>query len=138
MSSRACAVSVSWVKGHAKDIDVERGRTTREDKIGNDGADKLAVAGAASHHVSAEVVADAQARRETARRTHEMMVASVVVERLLQEDLLKEDEPDRGSDVGSGVCIDDDRCMELTISDDVEPEPEGCDDNDVYARGGCR
>ena len=53
-----------------------------------------------------------------------------------REDLLKEDELDRGADVGSGVCIDDDRCMELTISDDVEPEPEGCcDGNDVYARG---
>ena len=41
LSSRACDVSVSWVKGHATSIDVDRGRTTSEDKAGNDCADKL-------------------------------------------------------------------------------------------------
>ena len=32
--SREGLVTVTWVKGHAKDFDVARGRTTREDKIG--------------------------------------------------------------------------------------------------------
>ena len=35
---------VTWVKDHAKNFDVVRGRTTREGKNGNDGADKLPVA----------------------------------------------------------------------------------------------
>ena len=43
--SRPTTVKVSWVKGHAKQIDIDRGRTTHEDKHGNDGADALAVAG---------------------------------------------------------------------------------------------
>ena len=51
LNSRANPVSVSWVKGHAKMIDVQRGRTTLLDKYGNDGADELAVAGAAQHPV---------------------------------------------------------------------------------------
>ena len=46
LHSRVSSVRVSWVKGHAKQIDVERGRTTSEDMIGNNGADELAVAGA--------------------------------------------------------------------------------------------
>ena len=31
LRSRAMAVVVSWVKGHAKQIDIDRGRTTKED-----------------------------------------------------------------------------------------------------------
>ena len=91
------------VKGHASKIDIERGRTTWEDKIGNDGADKLAVDGASTHKVSAEVVAHAKARRRIAKGTHEMMVA-ILVERQVQEDLAKEDLPDRGSD--DGLCCE--------------------------------
>ena len=37
---------VTKIKGHVKDADVEAGAATREDKIGNDEADGLAVAGA--------------------------------------------------------------------------------------------
>ena len=109
--SRDCDVSVSWVKGHATIADVDRGRATSEDKAGNDGADKLAVDGAAMHHVPAEVVAAAKARRQTAKRTHEMMVA-ILIERQKQENLIAENDPDRGSEMGdSGLEFDD--CMEL-------------------------
>ena len=102
LSSRACDVQVSWVKGHAKDIDVERGRTTREDKIGNDGADKLAVAGAAAHSVLPEVIACAKSRRDLAKRTHEMMVA-ILLERQKQESHLAEVVADRGSEMGDDM-----------------------------------
>ena len=118
--SRDCGVSVSWVKGHATVADVDRGRTTSEDKAGNDGADKLAVDGAAMHRVPPEVVAAAQARRQTAKRTHEMMVA-ILIERQKQENLIAENDPDRGSEMGDGG---------LDV-DDVEPEPLGCDGSDV-------
>ena len=39
-------VKVTHVKGHATWQDVERGRTTMFNKLGNDGADALAVQGA--------------------------------------------------------------------------------------------
>ena len=41
------------VKAHASHQDVAAGRVTAEDKLGNDGADGLAVAGAAMHAISA-------------------------------------------------------------------------------------
>ena len=40
LSARTQRVIVTWVKGHATEIDVTRARTIREDKIGNDGADE--------------------------------------------------------------------------------------------------
>ena len=69
LESRSCDVVVSWVKGHATRRDVQMGRTTSEDKVGNDGADELAVAGAASHRVQSEVVTSARKRRDLAKRT---------------------------------------------------------------------
>ena len=110
---RACDVSVSWVKGHATENDVKYGRTTCEDKAGNDGADKLAVAGAAIHHVPAEGAAEAMSRRQMAKRTQEMMV-NILIERQKQENLSAEEDPDpdRGSDMGEG-SLDFDDCMEL-------------------------
>ena len=129
LSSRVHEVSVSWVKGHAKQIDIERGRTTWEDKLGNDGADEMAVQGASTHKVPAEVVARAKARRRIARETHEMMVA-ILVERQIQEGLIKEDFPDRGSDDGFG-CELVNSCMELIQQEEDEPEPLGCDGNDI-------
>ena len=75
MRSRATRVCVSWVKGHARRVDVERGRATEEDKIGNDGADALAVAGAALHTVPVEVVGSARQRRQCATSVHKMILA---------------------------------------------------------------
>ena len=98
-------------QGHATENDVKHGRTTCEDKAGNDGADKLAVAGAATHHVPAEVAADAKSRRQMAKRTQEMMV-NILIERQKQENLFAEENPDRGSDMGEG-SLDFDDCMEL-------------------------
>ena len=105
--ARTSTVTVTWVKGHAKEIDVARGRTTREDKIGNDGADELAVAGAAAHTVQSEVVEAAAARRRSAMQTHDMML-SIVVARQLEEN--ETCEADRGSEMGDCMELD---CMEL-------------------------
>ena len=115
LCDRAGDVTVSWVKGHATEKDIKRGRTTYEDKAGNDGADKLAVAGAATHQVPAEVVEDARSRRQMARQTQEMMV-DILIERQKQENLFAEEQPDRGSDMGEGG-LDFDDCMELLESD---------------------
>ena len=73
--------------------------------------DKLAVVGAATHHVPAEVAADAKSRRQIAKRTQEMMV-NILIERQKQENLFAEENPDRGSDMGEG-SLDFDDCMEL-------------------------
>ena len=66
LQSRTVGVCVSWIKGHAKQIAIDRGRATEEDKRGNDGADKLAVAGANKHRVSFRVVGAAQQRKKNA------------------------------------------------------------------------
>ena len=85
-----------------------------EDKIGNDGADRLAVAGAAAHHVLPEVVASAKSRRQLAKKTHGMMLA-ILNERLRQETLLIENAADRVSDVGDDVA-----CVASVAASDTE------------------
>ena len=120
VAGRTSAVTVTWVKGHAKEIDVMRGRTTREDKIGNDGADELARDGADMHRVPSEVVEEANRRRTHAIHTHKMMLA-ILIERLNQETSLTA-EADRGSEMGEDLFVDVDfdnepsdneHCMEL-------------------------
>ena len=112
--SRASDVTVSWVKGHAKQIDVNRGRTTQEDKLGNDEADLLAVAGAAMHCAPADIVAAAKERRDLAKRTHAMMVA-IVIERQRQENQhVSASNADRGSDMGEDdICYLNDEDIDL-------------------------
>ena len=106
-------LAVVLVKGHAKDIDVARGRTTSEDKFGNDGADKLAVAGAATHRILSEVVVAAAERRHIAMQTHKMMLA-ILIARQSQEN--NGDDADRGSDMGDCMELD---CTEL-LDDDFD------------------
>ena len=60
LRSRVSSVRVCWVKGRAKQIDVVRGLTTKENMDGNDGADKLAVAGASTRQFQIEVVSVAK------------------------------------------------------------------------------
>ena len=75
------------------------GRTTREDKLGNDGADRLAVSGAALHAVRSEVVVAARRRRHDAIQTHEMMLA-ILFERTSHERRHMQETADRGSEMG--------------------------------------
>ena len=72
-----CSVVVTKVLGHAKAEDVENGRTTWENKIGNDCADRLARQGAAKHKVGPDILAAAASRKDLAVRVQSMMLAIV-------------------------------------------------------------
>ena len=128
LRARETNVSVSWVKGHAKKIDIDRGRTTWEDKAGNDGADELARAGARSHEICSEVVGSASLRKLAARQVHEMIIC-VLKARMAEEARIngarayQDDTDDRGSNfdmnssdteplqssdtVSTSACLDD-------------------------------
>ena len=119
LQCRATPVTVTWVKGHAKLADVASGRTTHEDMVGNNGADELAVLGAAQHEVCPDVVAAAFERRRCANMLHSMMVDIVVLRRSLEASMrdgrpasaltVSTSEPDigdRGSDMGDCDCLD--------------------------------
>ena len=103
-------VSVSWVLGHAKRIDVLRGRTTWADKLGNDGADELAVAGAATHAITADIIESAQSRMHVAMSVHTMML-DITRARQSARPAECDRDADRGSDLGdvseSDVCDSD-------------------------------
>jgi len=75
LHSRVSEVCVSWVKGHAKRVDIARWRTTEEDKKGNDGADALAVAGAHMHRVPEDILRRACERKQVAKCVQKYMVA---------------------------------------------------------------
>ena len=62
--------------------DVLTGRVLEEDRDGNNGADKLAVAGALLHQLPRNVVSNATTRKELARTTHRMMLEILVARRL--------------------------------------------------------
>ena len=111
LGSRETIATVTWVKGHATDLDVARGRTTVEDKKGNDGADELAVAGASKHRVPAEVVKAARARRKAAIETHRMMLAILSARQAAEHEASQD--ADRGSEMGDGIFdLDDDSARE--------------------------
>ena len=62
------------VKGHATDIDVQRGRVLACDKLGNDGADACACAGADQHAVPEALLRDVTFRQVAAKGVQRMMV----------------------------------------------------------------
>ena len=99
LKTRTNAVSVSWVKGHAKRIDIERGRTTELDKWGNDGADALAVRGAQSHRMSDSIVQSAKLRKLAVKSVQKMMIA-VLKARFAAEQAHDTEAADRGSELG--------------------------------------
>ncbi|CAE8637059.1 unnamed protein product [Polarella glacialis] len=74
MESRAGDVVVSKVKGHASERDVRSGRVKREDNVGNDAADLIAVEGAKSHAVPASAVAAQKQRVAVTEEKHAMKV----------------------------------------------------------------
>ena len=126
-------VCVSWVKGHATRVDVSRGRSTEEDKRGNDGADELARAGARLHHVSPEVVAAAKERRCVAVNVQRMMLC-VLKDRFLAETLSTDDaeEADRGSDHGDCISVAGAAGVAGAASDNEPPaDNEDCMSNSL-------
>jgi len=116
--SRSSPVQVMWVKGHAKPIDILRGRTTEEDKRGNDGADALAVAGAKMHPISSEVLEAAVQRREYAVQVQSMMV-TVLEARFEAEDGIANvsRNADRGSECDCTEFLDDEFGAGAPIAD---------------------
>jgi ribonuclease HI len=113
LRARQSVVSVSWVKGHAKQIDVDRSRTTQEDKTGNDGADALAVAGACLQQVPAEVLVDARERKEMAVNIQRMMIT--ILQARAEAECNNFDEAvdvDRGSEMGD--------CMPEFLDDEFD------------------
>ena len=112
LCSRQSVVSVSWVKGHAKQIDVDRGRVTKEDKTGNDGADALAVAGACLHQVPAELSTSACERKELAVNVQRMMIKILQARAEAESNSLDDAvDVDRGSEMGD--------CMSELLNDEL-------------------
>ena len=70
----AVSTNFTKVKGHALDIDVQRGRVLPIDKWGNDGADACACAGADRHAVPDSVLRVFAFRNIAATGTHKMMI----------------------------------------------------------------
>ena len=70
----AGAVAFTKVLGHAKEVDVAEGRTTRRNKWGNDRADKLAVDGALQHAAPSALIEDLKRNKARAQQVQLMMV----------------------------------------------------------------
>jgi ribonuclease HI len=130
LSTRMFRVSICWVKGHAKRIDIERGRATVQDKWGNDGADALAVSGAQMHRVPDDIVQSARQRKSSAKVVQSMMVA-VLQARFHAEQAQTTVIADRGSDCedfdaescnesGNEFISDNEPCTELDDEFDRE------------------
>ena len=85
--ARGDQIRVVKVKGHAESEDVERGRVDPTDKWGNDAADGLAVSGAASHAVPADVVETCAARFAQAQKMQSVMLRILASRRLAEERL---------------------------------------------------
>ena len=120
LNTREHPVTVVRVKGHARIIDVQRSRTTLLDKEGNDGADELAVAGAALHAVNQDIVTMGSARKDLAKIVHDMFI-TIVKARQVQEHCLnhvsQDDVGDRGSDPGD--CLADSMDPDFAYGEEV-------------------
>ena len=93
-----------------------------EDKRGNDGADKLAVAGANMHRVSLQVVGAAQQRKKIAMNVQRMMVAVLQARASAQHSIHQEAEDEHLSELGDCMkleCMELD-CIDSSIDDDTD------------------
>ena len=61
--------------------DVQAGRMLQENKVGNDGVDKLARAGAAEHALGEDLVANAKQQKDTAKEVQRMMLRIITARR---------------------------------------------------------
>ena len=97
--------SIKWVKGHAKQIDIDRGRTTARDKWGNDAADRLATAGAKLHEAPAELIKAASDNRDQAEAVHNLFLQLMEL-RELREQAMQLPQSDEG-DAEDGQLLPD-------------------------------
>jgi len=107
---------------------VLRGRTTWADKLGNEGADELGVASAATHAILADIIESAQSRVCVATRVHTMML-DITRARQSARPAECDRDADRGSDLGdnseSDVC--DSGTEEMCTASDIEElHPPAC------------
>ena len=80
-------VAVIWVKGHAEQIHIDRGITTALDKCGNDSADALASAAAASHAAPHLLLQAATRRKQHALALHWFAIDVLAQRRAAEERL---------------------------------------------------
>ena len=93
--ARLCgSTCITEVKGLSSMRDVQAGRVLQEDKVGNDGADELARAGAAEHALSEDLVANAKQQKETAKEVQRMMLRIVAARRQAEGRSEQRDEVD--------------------------------------------
>ena len=74
LENRSSDFKISKVKGHATAIDVAEGRVAPMDKHGNDAADALARAGAATHALPSDEIHAVKHRYAVTRSVQQMMV----------------------------------------------------------------
>ena len=98
------AVLFTKVKAHSTAEDVHAGRATLEDKLGNDAADALAVAGAKAHVERKGGVDDFNTRIALTLGMHKMMVAIVVARQAAQGNAPKSSSSDSKADEEDSCC----------------------------------
>ena len=101
-----------WVMGHAKESDVKAGRTTALDKMGNDAADALATRGAALHAPPAELVEQAQQRRQNAETIQSLFMTLIKERRKAENELNLHVSIE--NDLGEGMLLPEEECMPET------------------------
>ena len=80
-------VAVRWTKGHATDEDIEAGRSTQEDKEGNDAADALATVAVDNSRLPSEITKLYYAKRKVAMTVQKMMVACALARKTKMAEL---------------------------------------------------
>ena len=71
-------ITLQWVKGHATEQMVENGQCTRQDKVGNDGADTLAVQGRQTHPIEEGVMQGIHLRRRVTMAIQTFMIITAM------------------------------------------------------------
>eukprot|EP00973_Karenia_brevis_P038173 5262749-Karenia_brevis.AAC.1 len=98
LAQRRAEVCVTKVKGHASWRAIILGEVTEFDKLGNDRADALAVAGAALHNVSRSARSEQVARHSATQDLQWMMVDILLARRALQRQMKDQSSTSTSSD----------------------------------------
>ena len=83
-------VTLQWVKGHATEQMVENGQCTRQDKVGNDGADALAVQGRQIHPIEEGVMHGIHLRRRVTMAIQTFMIITAMARSRRRQELEEE------------------------------------------------
>jgi ribonuclease HI len=102
LSDRNGDAGCSWTKGHATAAMVEQGRVRKEDKAGNDEADRLAVEGRIAHGGDPQFATDVATRRQVALIVQAMAIQIFCI----RSKLRKEMEDQAEGEAVEGGCED--------------------------------